>query len=231
MNNVPTYEYAIVSLAAEQLDVTPHQVRELVHSGDLDAQQTANGQYLVDAVSVAKYRQMREGKGRPLDPQTAFAALWVLSGLDAPWLSYHQMRRLRLRLESVSAKDLVWQARRRGMARTFRVDASALESFSTQLMFSGVDDRVFSLMPNSGVVEGYATLNQIDELSSRYALLPDPYGNATVHVAPWLPDSSREKAPIALRAADLSESLDAREHSAGINKLEELLNVYRGNNL
>ncbi len=226
MNSVPTYEYAVVSFAAKQLEVTPHQVRELVHNGDLDAWQTSNGQYLVDALSVAKYRQMREGKGRPLDPQTAFAALWVLSGLNAPWLDYHQMRRLRLRLATISAKDLVWQARRRSAARTFRVETSALEALSAELVFTDGGDKAFSLVSNANLVDGYATLNQIDELSSRYSLIPDPYGNAIVHVASWLPETTESKVPIALRAADLAESLDAREHSAGIGKLEELLDAY-----
>lgn len=215
--------------AAEMLNVGVHNVGRLVREGELSCVRTAGDAMLVPSREVYAYVQLRKGKGRPLAPATAMAAFWELSGLKADWLDYAQKRRLRMRLASVSADDLVWQARKRARALTYRCDASFLSTAASMMSLSGrscLDE--FGLVGDSGVFEGYVSAEELDAVVQSCFMVPDPTGNVVLHVAEYLPAGVGAVMPTAVSAADLAASLDTRERRAGLAALERMLDEYAG---
>lgn len=215
--------------AAEALGVGAHNVGRLVRAGELSSVRTAGGAMLIPAVEVRAYAQLRKGKGRPLAPATAFAALWELSGFEADWLDYAQSRRLRARLLSVTPEDLAWQARRRARVVMYRCDASFLEAAVGMVSRSGRSCLgEFGLVGSSEAVEGYVCADELDAVVDACFMMPDPSGNVELHVAEWLPEGVGAVMPAAVSAVDLAASLDARERAAGLIALEGMLNGYTG---
>lgn len=215
---------ATTAQAAKILGVGVHNIGRLVRDGELSCVRTAGDAMLIPAAEVRGYAQLRQGKGRPLAPATAMAALWELSGIEADWLDYAQARRLRLRLSSVSAEDLVWQARKRARTSAFRCDASFLEAAAGMVALSG-RSRLgeFGLVGGCDVLEGYVCAEGLDAVVDAYFMVPDPAGNVMLHVAEWMPEGVGAAMPVAVCAADLAASLDARERRAGLSALEEML--------
>lgn len=62
---MPLDEYMKVVDAAEQLSVTPRQVRKLIERGTLRAEQLSARLYLVERASVEQYERTRRAPGRP----------------------------------------------------------------------------------------------------------------------------------------------------------------------
>ena len=213
--------------AAKALDVGVHNVGRLVREGEFSCIRTAGDAMLIPAVEVRGYVQLRQGKGRPLSPKTAMAALWELSGIETDWLDYAQARRLRLRLMSVSAENLVWQTRKRARIATFRCDVSFLKTAADMVALSGRSRlREFGLVGNSDILEGYIRADDFDAVVDACFMIPDSVGNVVLHVAEWMPEGVDAAMPAAVCAADLVASLDTRECSAGLLALEEMLDVY-----
>lgn len=212
---------------AAVLGVGVHNISRLVREGELSCIRTAGEAMLIPATEVRGYAQLRQGRGRPLAPATAMAALWELSGFSADWLDYAQTRRLRMRLASVSAEDLVWQARKRARTFAFRCDASFLETVAGMVTLSGrsrLDE--FGLVGGSDILEGYVCAVGLDTVVNACFMVPDPAGNVVLHVAEWMPGGVGAAMPAAVCAADLAASLDTRERRAGLSALEEMLDGY-----
>ena len=209
--------------------LSAHRIGCLARAGEIDAAKSGNT-ILVDAASLQSYVTANQGRGRPMDARTAYAALWLLSGLEADWLSYAQSRRLRLRLQSASAESLSWQLRKRAAMRRYRASESFLGPVAGALVLSGASSgrlAEFGLLQAGGRVEGYCPESEADELVASFFLAEDPHGNVALHVAPWLPDGARGEMPIAATAADLAQSMDAREREAGLEMLRRLLDEHR----
>ena len=213
--------------AAEALDVGVHNVGRLVREGEFSCIRTAGDAMLIPSIEVQKYAQLRQGRGRPLAPTIAMAALWELSGVRADWLDYSQARRLRMRLAAVSAVDLVWQARKRARVLTFRCDSSFLNTAANMVALSCrscLDE--FGLVSDADVLEGYVRADSLDVVINACFMVPDSAGNVVLHVAEWMPENVGAAMPIAVSAADLAASLDTRERSAGLEALEGMLDEY-----
>lgn len=215
--------------AAKILAVSEHQVRELVKSNELASIKGYGGRILLSPNSVMTYRQTRQSKGRPLKAEVAFAALGAISGMEAN-LDYAQKRRLNIKLESISAEELVWQTRRRKQTWMYRCSESFLPELKAKLSLSGISatEENFDLTENQNMVEGYIDQTELGQLEDEFFLQAAFEGNVKLHVAEALP-WHESTMPIGVVAADLAESLNAREHAAGISKLEELLHGYRNN--
>ena len=212
---------------SKALGVGVHNIGRLVRDGELSCIRTAGDAMLIPAAEVRGYAQLRQGKGRPLAPKTAMATLWELSDIEVDWLDYAQARRLRLRLVSVSAEDLVWQARKRARTATFRCDASFMETAAGMVALSGrsrLDE--FGLVGGSDILEGYVCAEGLDAVVDACFMVPDSAGNVVLHVAEWMPEGIGAAMPAAVCAADLVASLDTRERRAGLSALEEMLNDY-----
>jgi len=216
--------------AADRLGVSQRQVQRLVGSGELPARRTAGDAWVVDALTVNAMMRARPERGRPWLPGTAWAALWRLSGLDANWLDRRTTRRLTERLSSLGAGGLLHATRRRAVVRCFRVSDPLLAELSTAVVRSGTSamtPATFGMEPDSAHVDGYCDDDALPALMRAYDLVEDPRGNATLRAAPFkaLPVEGRNEMPLAVVAADLAESFEARERSAGLRVLEGMLRV------
>jgi excisionase family DNA binding protein len=217
--------------AAQLLGVTNHEIARLVRDGELSAVRAAGKALLLKAGDIHLHAAISQGRGRPLSVTNAWAALWLLSGLDVDWLDYPQMRRLRLKLEDITPKELVWQTRRRMSTKRFRASQSFIQKIGDELVLTGrscISVLDSDLTEQSGILEGYAC-SSLEDMEKRYHLVEDVSGNVIIHIAErehQLSDSI-EQAPIAAVAADLAITLDTRERNAGLSTLRRLLNEFR----
>jgi excisionase family DNA binding protein len=217
-----------VEQAASGLGVSRHQVTELIHNGSLSATRTAGRAFLVSAGSLERLKVIRRGNGRPLKQETAWAALWALSGLDTPWLGYHQKRRLSTRLKKTTVQDLVWDTRKRARTLWVRISDSFLDDVCKHLVLSGMGaakEHDFDLMGESPYLEGYIAQEEFQGFIKRCHAVEREDANVMLHVISGAPIDLKALMvmPVAVVATDLAASLDARERNAGIEKLEELL--------
>ena len=228
--NIPGYY--TTAQAAGILCVSSHEAARLSRAGRIKAIKAAGDTLLLDAVDVQLYKNLHQGKGRPLSPETAWASLWILSGLDAYWLSYPQLRRLKTKLLTVSALDLIWQARNRLQTKRYRASESFFEELRNELILTGKSSVLgeFALVEQKRVIEGYTSAS-FEALEKKYHLVEDTNGNAIIHLAHGIAwrNNKADAVPIAAIAADLAVSLDTRERQAGLRTLERLLDEYREN--
>ena len=216
------------AVAAERLGVSQRQVQRLIETGRLPATRTAGDAWVVDALAVNAMARTRPERGRPWSPSTAWAALWRISGLKVDWLDGRTTRRLDDRLASIDAEELVHAARRRASVRRFRASESFLAELDMFVIRTGAGATElsrFALERDLSSVDGYCTNDAATRLVRDFHLTEDPRGNATLRVA-TAPSSileGRDTMPVAVIAADLAESLEVRERSAGFRVLKELL--------
>jgi len=216
------------AVAADRLGVSQRQVERLIASGELPASRTAGDAWVVDALALNALARTRPARGRPWSTGTAWAALWHLSGLEAEWLDRRSARRLAERLGSLDADGLVHACRRRAIARHYRVSESFIGDLRAAVVRSGTSAMSagpFGMGADAARVDGYCDEGALAGLEVRFHLLEDIRGNVTLRVAPMqaLPIGDRQEMPVAVVAADLAESNDVRERSAGLRVLESLL--------
>ena len=233
----PTYTYLApgkysVKDAAAILNVSTTRVIQLIYSGELNAQRTVNDAYLIDAKTLQEYKQIRAGNGRPWKAETAWAALWILSGVEADWLGYHQARRLNIRLKSITAKELVWLTRKRANTQVLRASSSFIEAIKNDLVLSGRSSVLLTdmgLTERNDNIEGYLDANEYPKIIERYHLVDDAEGNMVIRKTqdPPFNLSNMTQMPSAVVLVDLAASTDTREQSIAFEKLEELLQAKR----
>lgn len=216
------------AVAAERLGVSQRQVQRLIDARELPATRTAGDAWLVDALAVNAMVRARPHRGRPWSPATAWAALWRVSGLEVDWLDRRTTGRLGVRLASIDAQEIVHATRRRAVVRRYRASESSLTAVREAVVTSGasaMEPSTFDLDPDLGGVDGYSTSEAADRLERDFHLIESLRGNVTLRVVPVASAAlvGRDTMPVAVIAADLAESLEARERSAGLRVLEDLL--------
>lgn len=216
------------AVAAERLGVSQRQVQRLIEARDLPATRTAGDAWVVDALAVNAMARARPARGRPWSPATAWAALWRVSGLGVDWLDRRTTRRLDDRLASIDAEELVHATRRRAVIRRCRASESFLADIDALVIRTGaraMEPSRFGMERDLGRVDGYCTSEVATRLARDFHLVDDPRGNTTLRVAavPSAVLEGRDVMPVAVIAADLAESLEVRERSAGLRVLEDLL--------
>jgi excisionase family DNA binding protein len=221
-----------VNEAAALLEVSGTLVNQLIHSGSLDAIKTAGGIFLVDAQSLNDYALIRKGRGRPWKPKTAWAALWLLSGLEANWLTYPQRRRLLIRLKTIEPEEFIWLLRKRSKTSKLWVSKSVMPKISKCLSLTGKSSSIINelgLTNGSDSIEGYIYDSRMESTINKYHLLADGDTNAILHAVDSLPFNLEDFAemPEAVVVADLCNSSVTRERSAGLIRLKELLSESR----
>jgi len=214
--------------AAGRLGVSQRQVQRLIAAGELPASRTAGDAWVVDALALNALARTRPARGRPWSPGTAWAALWQLSGLEADWLDRRSARRLSERLTSLDAEGLLHAARRRAVVHRFRVSDSFIEELRAAVVRSGTSAMTaatFGMGRDTARVDGYCDDGALVGLVRDFHLVEDVRGSATLRAAPLraLPIDDRDEMPVAVVAADLAESHEVRERSAGLRVLESLL--------
>lgn len=212
--------------AAGRLRVSQRQIQRLIGSGELAARRTAGDAWVLDAVAVNSLARSRPSRGRPWSPEVAWGALWMLSGLEAAWVDDRTRSRLSRRFEGVEAADLVHACRGRADVVRCRVSESFFDDIRAAIALSGVSAaEQFGLAGDTARVEGYCGAAVWPGIRSTFRLAEDARGNATIRVTALADVLAGPGAalPTAVVAVDLAESYEARERSAGLRALEELL--------
>ena len=213
--------------AAEVLGVSAHETRRLARAGDLLIVERVGQAMLLDAASVHRAAARSRTRGRHWEQHTAWAAIDLLNGGDATWLTYLARYKLRGKLATLSARQFNALARRRAVTHTFRASSSYLSDIQQSLVASGAadtqrTDAEFGLAARGDRVEGYTDADGLAEIVDAFDLVADTAGNVTVHETGFTGALSAGSSA-ALTALDLSDSLDVRERSAGLRLLEQLL--------
>jgi excisionase family DNA binding protein len=214
--------------AADRLRVSQRQVQRMIATRELPANRTAGNAWMVDALAINAMTRTRPSRGRPWSVTTAWAALWRLSGLEEEWLDRRTASRLAERLASVDAEALLHATRRRAVVHHFRASESFFEELNAAVIRSGASamtPTTFEMERDLTRIEGYCDDDALSDLVRRYHLVDDAHGNVTLRAAPLLTLGldDRSEMPTAVVAADLAESLEVRERSAGLRVLEGLL--------
>jgi len=225
--------YYTTQEAADILQVSRFEILRLMHADELEAIRVGGKSYLVDAISVLEYEKVKRGRGRPFTPSNAWGALWILASLEAPWLSYQQQRRIKLKLNEAGAEELVWLVRKRARRMRARVNEMLLSTTRKSLMASGVSS---SLLPEIGLtestasIEGYVYEHDSERvLAEGLAKIESP-SNATIHVISDEHEQflgSVKDMPLSVVACDLASSYEERDRAVGIEVLEGLLDEQR----
>lgn len=205
-----------VSEVAQQMEVSPERVRQLIASGSLPAARVG-GRWVIED-GEAHRRQ----EGRPWGEASSWGLVWLLLGRSAPWLSVKQRQRVRARLRQ-GVRLYAGRLSSRAELRSFGGHPSVLRRL-------GVDVRVVAggLSAASAVEadlviadrgEFYARAGDVSALIADYALEPSPMGVGNVVLRSvsevWPFEMGERVAPAFVVALDLLESSDERTQRAG----------------
>jgi excisionase family DNA binding protein len=217
--------------AAELLHVSKVQVNRLIQAGSLRAIRSAGRAFLIDAGSLNEYLRYDKSKGRPFASGTAWAVLWTLSGLNPDWLPLYTRARMMKKLASANPEEIVWLTRRKSESVRLRVSSSFLDELKTEISVTGMSASTssdFGLTGSNSQIAGYLAMERLPEIIEKYhaVLQNDSGANVRLHTIKDAPFSFEDfpVMPNAVVAVDLATSLDAREHSIGLEILGGLLN-------
>lgn len=209
---------------AERLGVTTRRARDLLRSEEITGRQLANGTWLADSDTVARYEvSASRGSGRTLDAATAWGLLWELSGLDADWLSASTRARVRRRIRNSDAEALAAAVSRRTRAHHF--NAANAERASAGLIRTGraaVSVLDTDLIEDSRQVAGYVRSGAVEDYAKSHFMIPAVAGYDVIFENTLPIEYAGETMPAAVVAADLTMSTDTRERNAGLRALQEM---------
>lgn len=214
--------------AARELNVNASRARSLVASGEL-AGVKVGGRWLVDGAAVADRRRSPRPAGRPLSPSNAWAALFIASEEEAPWLESQALWRLRQSLKVHGLKELKPRLMQRAEPMRFIAHPGELKRLRSRpdLAKSGISAAgAYGLDLVAGAeVDGYVRASDLAAVQRKHALEPAEgiEGNVLLRV---VPDSawylSGRLAPLAAVAIDLSEEGDSRSIRVGKKAIDRI---------
>ena len=213
--------------AAKSLGVSRRRVQAMARVGQLRAVRTDGRSVLIDADSLKRAKISRGQGGRPYSPELAMAALYMLSGTDASWITAQQRYRLKKSMMQSDAFSLVAKVRRRAITREYWTDERYLDELRGSVILSAGCEQMaarFQLMPPV-VVEGYIRQSDLGEFERRFRLQRNVKPTVVrIHVADFVPDSGANAVmPLAVCAADLADYAEPRESRAGLMSLDDML--------
>lgn len=219
-------------VASGILGVSPREVRRLAAEGRIQGSRYMGRTLVLDAAAVHRLARERRRPGRPWSERVAWAALNLLSGKEAGWLSSAERTRLMHRLRKTTADELEYLAMRRARVRRFRGRESALDDLGAHIVPTGgsaVDDTQLRLLGLAGAtrrlgrLDGYLPLPELETLQENLGLIEDPSGNVTlrgVSVEDAFADGITPRAAVFL---DLAGSLNTRESVTGLREVATLI--------
>ncbi|WP_141538657.1 helix-turn-helix domain-containing protein [Isoptericola jiangsuensis] len=215
-----------VSEAAERLGVSTRRVQHLVASGHL--RQVARG--VVDEASVERLLAVRGASHvRAWSELTAWGAVAILSGAEADWMGERQRARLRARLRTITAGDLVERARNRAVVARYRAHPSSGRHLRAEIVHAaGLAGRLG--LAETNAVDGYLAAKDVSGVVRRHGLMRDDEGRVTLRATTVDLDIVHDLIDrgTVLAALDLAESLDVRERRAGLDAIGDVLEGFRG---
>lgn len=210
-----------VSDAATRLGVSTRQVQHLVARGAL--RQLARG--VVDETSVERLVAVRGGSHtRAWSEATAWGAVALLSGATARWMGQSQRSRLKARLRTLTAAELVERARRRAEVARYSGHASTVARLRGELIETASAASGLGLA-DAGSVDGYLATSAVFATVPRHGLSRDEAGRFTLRATRMdlaVVADLAGRSPV-LTALDLAESLDVRESRVGLDALDRAL--------
>jgi len=229
MKQVPTDgTFVTVVQAASRLGISPRRVRALAEQGTLSVADIAQRSLLISNESVLAYRARPRSAGRPLSSRMAFAALYLIVGLPATWITPQERYRIRTMLKSTDARRLSEAVRKRATRTCFWAHHSDIQAIRRYITPSGCTDQTaprFQLEPPS-ILEGYVSTETSAFLMKRTFIRENTSPTTLImHTANFLPPHGQEM-PLSVCAADLAQSPDPRESNAGLDMLDSLLHDF-----
>ncbi|KLO41456.1 hypothetical protein ABW17_14140 [Mycobacterium nebraskense] len=216
-------------VASGILGVSPHEVRRLAAEGRIQGSHYIGRTLVLDAAAVHRLAREQRQPGRPWSARVAWAALNLLSGKEARWLSPSERTRLMHRLRKITAEELEYLAMHRAWVRRFRGRTSTLDDLESYIVPTGgsaLDDTQLGLLGLAGAtrsLDGYVPLSELEILQEKFGLIEDPSGNVTlrgVSVEDAFEDGITPRAAVFL---DLAGSLNTRESAAGLREATTLI--------
>lgn len=220
--NLSVMTVLTVSEAATRLGVSTRQVQHLVARGEL--RQVARG--VIDRASIERWLAVRTGTHtRAWAEATAWGAVALLSGVPADWMGQSQRSRLKARLRSLAAPDLVERARARAVVGHYSGHASTGDRLRSELVSTASSAALLGLADSDGGTDGYLSTAHLADLVRTHGLTRNDEGRYTLRATATdlaIVAELAERAPV-LAALDLAESLDVRERRAGLDALASAL--------
>jgi excisionase family DNA binding protein len=215
--------------AARELQINASRARALVSSGEL-AGIKVGGRWLVERDAVARRKLNPRPAGRPLEPSNAWGALFLASGMEAPWLDAQASWRIRQALSAHGLAGLRPRLARRARPRRFLAHRGELKYLRERegvvvSGISGAGSQGLDLVSGSEI-DAYVREDKLRALQRDHALNPAAEGEGNVllravPVAAWHLENL-QIAPLAAVAIDLAEEPDSRSARVGRQAVERL---------
>lgn len=210
-----------VAEAAAQLGVSAQQVRQLIRSGELEAQRLGHA-FLVPADAVVRRASQESPPGRRFAPANAWAILSIADGKSAPWLSADDRWRVKRHLAGQSLERLRPRLVDRAKVVRLRAHPSLLKRLrdDPDLMLSGVSaarELRLGLVGVGDQLDAYVDSSKFGQLVRRYQLRPSRDPNVVLRVVPpigWRSLPGRV-APAPAVALDLLDHPEPRVQQVG----------------
>lgn len=216
-----------VAEAARQLDVHPSRVRAMLSDGQL-AGEKLGGRWLIAASSVHDRERLPHARGRPLDPENAWAVLRLSSGESPDSAAPNNARRIVASLEEHGLGGLAPRLRRRADVQRFYAHPGVLRRLaeSPALVLSGANGAPhyrLGLVPGDEI-DAYIAEGLLPRIIKEMALEPrSEGGNVVLRVLPdGVSPLPGPVAPIVAVALDLAEQADPRSARVGKEALQRL---------
>lgn len=183
----------------------------------------------MDGTAVADRLRSPRPPGRPLSPSNAWAALFLASGEEAPWLGPQGLWRVRQNLKVRGLGELRPRLVQRAEPMRFIAHPGELERLRncpdlTETGISAAAAHGLDLVAGAEI-DGYVRAGDLAAIERKHALesADNTEGNVLLRVVPdpaWhLPG---QLAPLAAVAIDLAEEADARSVRAGKKAIERI---------
>jgi hypothetical protein len=220
----------VVADAAALLGVNVQRVRALLAAGELSGTKVGSV-WLVDPVSLATYRHVRQPRGgRALAPNTAWAALLsrfaagVAPEICETFDVKNERRRRLLALAGRDVDDWRWLARRRADVQRYNTRPAYLDRLRATpgLVCAGLSATTAAaagLTETSARFDAYAAGSTIERLVREFSFRPAEDGNVTLRAVALegarLAVVLSSPLPDLVIAVDLIEDRDERTSAAG----------------
>ena len=190
---------------ADVLGVSHRHASTLLKEGAIAGRQLTSSAWMTSPIAVERYlNTARQGRGRTLEPESAWGILWMLAGRETPWLPRSTAYRLRQDLGLMTATEIVRAVSAR--TKTCHFEGWPGSNALTGLILTGapVASRIPGLRSRRRMICGYADASWIEDRPPRIGLTPR-YDGVHVVLEKNFPFDYRDvRMPDVVIAADLA---------------------------
>lgn len=213
--------------AAKKLGVSERRMRALAESGSVPAEKVGS-RWIFDSDLLLDHLHRNSSPGRPFSQLHALGLLFLASDEEPSWLSGYEKWRL-ARSVRPGLREALPRLRARARVGFWRAPVALIDRLQKEARFvrSGVSaaEEVRAEIHGRGIADGYWVASEAAALIHRYALsrVAEAAANLVIReVDDPRPLEHRRVMPVAVVAADLSESSSARARRAGQQLLDRV---------